>query len=251
MWFIAAPAPAGTPELPQDAYKKTAEADLKFLQTRLEELSKAAAPNLRSAKPALATALLLATYADGLGDKKLREDAIKVAEAVNDKKYKDALELASKITIKPGTGGGKGDLPKLEAFEKAKDKDVTYLPHTMALFANKTVLQIPRGMNIEKDLKDWTNKANPPKLDFAAVEILATRSAVLNEFAFHNPNEKARNKPESLREWQKFSKNSVDLSKELATEAGKKAPEAKKVRDLLNKLDASCTDCHGKYRYDD
>ena len=89
------------------------------------------------------------------------------------------------------------------------------------------------------------------KLDPAAVELLAVRSAVLNEYAFHNPNEKALNKPASEKEWKDLSKRSVDLSKDLIAEATKKAPDLKVLRQKLTLLDGACTDCHGKYRFDE
>lgn len=251
LWMLAGTAPAGTPDLPAASYKKAAETDLKFLQKRLSELAKSDEPSLRSAKPAVAAALLVAAYADVLGDKALKDDVLKVGEAINAKKYKDADALAQKLTVKPGGGKAGGDLPKLEAFEKAKDKDVTYLPTTMKLFSNTTVLKLPSGMNIEKDLKDWTAKGSTVKLDPAAVELLAVRSAILNEYAHQYPNEKARNTPQNLKEWQRFGKESVDLSKELIAEATKKAPDAKMLRTKLTALEANCTNCHGKFRFDD
>lgn len=251
LWLVSSTAPAGTPDLPADSYKKAADADLKFLQKRLDDLAKSDEPSVRSAKPAVAVTLLLASYADVLGDATFKTEVLKVGEAINAKKYKDADALAKKLVLKPGSGKAGGDLPKLEAFEKAKDKDVTYLPTTMKLFSNATVLKLPSGMNIEKDLKDWTAKGSTIKLDPVAVELLAVRSAVLNEYAFHNPNEKARTKPESEKEWKKLSKDSVDLSKEIIAEATKKTPDAKLLRTKLAALEAACTNCHGKYRFDD
>lgn len=250
LWLVG-PAPAGTPDLPTDSYKKAAEADLKFLQKRLDDLAKSDEPSLRSAKPAVAVTLLIAAYADVLGDKALKDDVLKVGEAINAKKYKDADALAKKLTVKPGSGKAGAALPKLEAFEKAKDKDVTYLPTTMKLFSNAVVLKLPSGFNIEKDLKDWTAKGSAVKLDPAAVELLAVRSAVLNEYAHEYPNEKARNSPANLKEWQKFSKESVDLSKELIAESTKPKPDPKALRTKLTALEATCTNCHGKYRFDD
>ena len=39
-WALTSTASADTPDLPADSYKKAADADLKFLQTRLGELAK-------------------------------------------------------------------------------------------------------------------------------------------------------------------------------------------------------------------
>ncbi len=253
LWIAGSPdAPAGTPDLPKDSYKKAADADLKFLQTRLDDLAKAEEPLPRSAKPALAATLILAVYADVLGDAAFKADVLKVGEAVNAKDFKGAAALAKKLTIKPGAGKAGGDLPKFAPYEKDKiDKDVTYLPTTMKLFSNTQVLKTPSGLNIEKDLKDWTAKGSTVKLDLAAVELLAVRSAIINEFAFHNPNEKARNKPANEKEWKDLSKQSVDLSKEIILEATKKTPDLKVLRTKLTLLEGACTNCHGKYRFDD
>ncbi len=251
LWLVTSAATAGTPDLPADAYKKAADADLKFLQTRLDELAKADEPLARSARPAVAVTLVLAAYADALGDAAFKDAVLKVGEAVNAKKYKEAAEMGKKLAIKPGAGKTGGALPKFAPFEAAKDKDVTYLPTTMKLFSNTTVLKTPSGLNIEKDLQDLTNKTNPAKIDPAAIELLAVRSAVINEIAFHNPNEKARNSPANTKEWEKWAKDSVELSKEIVAETSKKTPDLKVLRTKLTNLNARCTDCHGKYRYDD
>ena len=43
------------------------------------------------------------------------------------------------------------------------------------------------GLNIDRDIKDMTKANMPTKIDPAAVEILAVRSATINEFAIHSP----------------------------------------------------------------
>jgi cytochrome c556 len=77
------------------------------------------------------------------------------------------------------------------------------------------------------------------------------RSAVINEYALHYPNEKARSKPDNEKEWKKLSQESIDLSREIAAEAGKPKPDLKMLRTKLTALEAACTNCHGKYRFDD
>ena len=251
LWLVTGPAPAGTPDLPADSYKKAAAADVKFLQERLDELAKADTPLTRSAKPATAVALLVAAYADALGDPALKDGAIKVGEAIEAKNYKEASALANKLAVKPGGGKAGGDLPKLPFYEAKKDKSSFYLSTTMKVFSNTKVLNIPAGLNIEKDLKEWTARGSTAKLDPAEVELLAVRSAVVNEYALHNPTEKAANNPKNLKEWQDLAKQSVDLSKQIAAEAGKKGANPKELRKQLTLLEAACTNCHGKYRYDD
>lgn len=240
--LLVGTAGAGTPDLPVESYKKAADADLKVLQSRLDELA-AGQPD-KTAKKTATIALLLAAYADVLGDPAFKADVLKVGEAVQAKNYKEAAGAAKKLTLKPGSGKAGGDLPKFEPFEASKDKSGLYLAATMHLYANKA----PGGLNIQKDLRDWTSKTNPVKLDPAAIELLAVRSAVLNEYALQYPNEKAAVKPENLKEWQKWSKDSLAVSKELIAESTKKTPDPKVLRAKLSALDAACSNCHNKYR---
>lgn len=238
-------AAADVPDLSKDSYKKAAEADLKFLQTRLGELAKkqAAGDKLLDGqiKPALGVAMLLSVYADALGDGALKTDAVKVAEAIFAKKFADAETLAKKLTVKPGAPGKAGALPK-------PFKDDVMLAAVMSPFRGGSV----GGLNIDRDIKDMTKKMNPIKIDPAAVEILAARSAVINAYGFHHPNEKASVKADNKKKWEKWSTDSVDLSKQIAAEAAKgaKSDEAK-LRTLLTTLNARCTDCHNAFRDDE
>ncbi|MCI0700254.1 MAG: hypothetical protein L0241_04135 [Planctomycetia bacterium] len=249
LWFLSSSATAGTPDLPKDSYKKAAEADLAFLKQRLTELAKIEAAKEKvkdsQAKPAIGISMLLAVYADALGDGALRTDALKVAEAVIAKDYKGALELAKKMTVKPANATGKGDLPKLASFEKDK---VKYLEHAMTLFRNKTILETPGGLHIQQDIRDLIRKDEPAKLDPAQVEILAVRAAVITEYATHYPNAKVKGK----KDWEKWSKESVDFSKQITAEAAKGAKaDEKKLRELLFNLNKRCNDCHFTYRDDE
>ena len=58
LWFLSGAAAA--PILPPDTYKKAAEADVKFLQTRLDEIAKAEKPLDSKVKPAAAAKLRIA-----------------------------------------------------------------------------------------------------------------------------------------------------------------------------------------------
>jgi hypothetical protein len=250
LWFLASSATAGTPALPKDSYKKAAEADLAFLKQRLTELVKieAAKEKVKDsvAKPAIGVAMLLAVYADALGDNALRTDSLKVADAVIVKDYKGALEIAKKMSVKPANAAGKGDLPKLASFEKDK---VKYLEHAMTLFRNKTILETPGGLHIQQDIRDLIRKDEPEKLDPAHVEILAVRTAVITEWATHYPNDKV--KPGN-KDWEKWSKESVDFSKQITAEAAKGAKaDEKKLRELLSALNKRCNDCHHTFRDDE
>ena len=242
-WFLSTSATAGTPDLPKDSYKKAADAEMAFLKTRTAELAAKAAGGMKApdgqVKPAVGAAMMLAVYADVLGDAALKGDAIKLAEALIKKDFKAAAEGAKKLSAKPGAGKPGGEMPKVAKYE---------LTEMMSPFRGKSV----GGMNIDRDIKDMIKKEGATKIDPAAVEILAVRSAVINEFAIHAPNDKASVKAESKAQWEKWSKDSVEVSKQLATEAAKgKGADEKKLKTLLSNLNARCTDCHNKFRDDE
>jgi hypothetical protein len=235
---------ATTPDLPAPSYKKAAEADLKFVQTRAADLAKKAAGGEKvpdgQSKPAVGAALLLAAYAEVLGDAALKGDALKVAEALQKKDFKAGAELAAKLALKPGSGKV-GPLAK--PFKDATQLEIVMQPYRVA---------IGGGLNIEKDIRDAIKKDNPAKLDPAAVEILAVRTAVLNAYSFHVPNDKASIKADSKKLWEKYSTESVGLAKDLAAEAAKGAKaDEKKMRALLSGIDGRCKECHNKFRDDE
>ena len=240
LWFIAASASAGVPDLPKDSYKKAAAADLAFLKMRLAELAPKDKVLDGQLKPALGAAMLLAAYADVIDDPTLKAEALKVAEALTKKDIKGGLEIAKKMTIKPGAGGkAGGDMPKLAKYE---------LTEIMSPYRGKSV----GGYNIDRDIKDMVKTMNPTKIDPAELEVLAVRTAVISEYAIHFPNDKASVKADNKAKWVKWSKESVDLSKQIAAEASKGAKaDEKKLRMLLTNLNARCTDCHNAFRDDE
>ena len=245
-WAVTASAAADTPDLPADSYKKAADADIKFLQTRLGELVKKEAAGDKildgQVKPALGVALLLGAYADALGDAALKTDAIKVAEAINGKKFKDADALAKKLTAKAGKGKP-GALPKPADF-KSELMLVAILSPTRGASVG--------GLNIDRDIKDLSKTTNPAKIDPAAVEILGVRSAVINAYAFNHPNQKATTNAGNKTKWEKWSSESVDLSKQIAVEAAKGAKANEKdLRTKLGLLNRTCTECHNTFRDDE
>ena len=191
LWAITTAGAAGpeAPELSKESYKKAAEADVKFIQERLADLAKKQAGGAKlldgQIKPALGIALTLSVYGQALGDTALKADAQKIAEAINKKDFATADGLAKKLSVKPGTPG-KAALP-------APFKSEVMLAGVMSPFRGGSV----GGLNIDRDIKDMTKANNPTKIDPAAVEILAVRSAVINAYAFHNPNDKATVKPEN------------------------------------------------------
>lgn len=245
VWVVTGAAFADTPDLPADSYKKAADADLKFLQTRLGELAKKEAAGDKildgQVKPALGVSLLLVAYGDVLGDSALKADATKVAEAIAAKKYKDANELGKKLAVKAGKG-------KVGPLSKPLKSDEAMLAAVMSPFRGGSV----GGLNIDRDIKDMTKTMNPAKIDPAAVEILAVRSAVINAYGFNHPNDKAKVNDANKKKWEKWSTESVDVSKKIAAEAAKGAKaDEKQLKSLLSTLNARCTDCHNAFRDDE
>lgn len=244
-WAVATAADT-TPDLPAESYKKAADADIKFLQTRLGELVKKEAAGDKildgQVKPALGVSLLLAAYADVLGDATLKADALKVAEAINGKKFKDADAAAKKLTAKAGKGKP-GALPA-----PAGIKTETMLVAIMSPTRGSSV----GGLNIDRDIKDLSKTTAPAKIDPTAVEILAVRSAVINAYGLHHPNEKAKTNAANKAKWEKWSGESVDLSKKVAVEAAKGAKaNEKELRTTLGLLNRTCTECHNTFRDDE
>jgi hypothetical protein len=246
LWAITAAATAGdVPELPAASYKKAADADLKFLQTRLADLAKTQAAGGKlldgQVKPALGASLMLAVYGDALGDNALKTDVVKVAEAIVKKDFKGANEMAQKLSVKPG-GGKPGALSK-------PFKDEIMLAAVMSPFRGGTV----GGLNIDRDIKDMTKAMGATKIDPATVEILAVRSAVITAYGLHVPNDKGKVNDVNKKKWEKYSTDSIDFSKQVAIEAAKGVGKAdeKKLKTLLSNLNGRCTACHNDFRDDE
>lgn len=245
LWFLSAVA-AAPPDIKSDSYKKAAEADIRFLKTRLGDLAALGGDKAKDGqlKPALTTAMMLAVYGDVLGDATLKGDALKIAQALAKKgvtgnELKAPADMAAKLTVRPGTPGGKGEMPKMTRFG---------LEEIMDTFRTEKV----GGLNLQNDIRDLVKAKAPTKPDPAAVEILATRTAVLLEYAAPLPNDKASTSAANKALWEKWMKESVETSKQLADEAAKgKSADEKTMVKLLQKLDARCNDCHTKFRDDE
>ncbi len=237
LWFLSGAAAA--PILPKDTYKKAADADIAQLQKHIAVILEDDKEAKRFGPTVKSMAMMLAMYGEATGDKDLKDQALKVAEAAAKKDYKGAADLAKKLAAKPGTAPLKpGDLQKLNKYA---------LDEVMSPFRGGKV----GGLNIDRDLKDLIKKENPTPIDPVAVELLATRTAVLAEYMPYFPNDKAAVNKANEDKWKKWSKETLDLSKQLADEASKGAKA--NTKDLLNtlkKLEAKCTDCHNAFRDD-
>jgi cytochrome c556 len=233
-------APAA-PDLPKEAYKKVIQADITQLQKQLDHIVSNLTENPKEANrhgpTTRGVAMMLASYAEATGDEQLKTDALKVAEALGKKQWKEGLELAKKLSAKPGDAPLKGG--SLHTMHKFA------LDEVMSPFRGGTV----GGMNIEKDIRALRDKKGP--VDPAAVELLAARVNVLSDFATHFPNDKATVNKAKTDEWVKLCKDSMELSKKLAAEAGKgKSASSAEIHKLVTAIDAKCVSCHKEFRDD-
>lgn len=238
LWFLSG-ATAAPPVLPADTYKKVAEADV----AKLKEYIKVVIDDEKEAKrfgPTVKSlAMMLAMYGEATGDAALKDASLKVAEAAAKKDYKGAAGLADKLAVK---GGGKalppGTLHKLHGFA---------LDEVMSPFRGGKV----GGLNIDRDIKDLLKKENPTKPDPVAVELLGARTAILGEYMLYMPNDKAAVNKSNTEKWEKWSKETTELSKQLVAEAAKgKSANEKNMLGLVTKLNAKCSDCHNSFRDD-
>lgn len=236
MYFLAS-ATAAPPSLSKDLYKKLAEADIAQLQKTLETCNSDASMAKRHGPTAKSLAMSLALTGEATGDKDLKDQALKVADAIASKKFSDAAAAAKGLAAKPG----KAPLTPSDLSKKAKFA----LDEVMSPFRGGNV----GGLNIEKDiraLRDGKLDVNPTD-----VEILAARTALLLDYATVMPNCKALVNKAKTTEWEKLSKDSVELSKKISDEAAKgKKADSKEIVKMIKLLDAKCTDCHRGFRDD-
>jgi hypothetical protein len=231
--FLAG-ATAAPPALPAETYKAAATADLAQLKEHLKTCEDASQVK-RYAPTAKSLALMLAMYGEATGDAALRDGAVKAAEAIAKKDFKGAATVVNGLAIK---GGGKALAPGGLA-GKAKYG----LEEAMAPFRGSRV----GGLNIEKDIRDLSNKKAP--IDPAALQVLAGRTAVLAEYTFGFPNEKAKINKANQAKWEKWSTDMIEISKKLDAEAAKgKAANTTEILKMLKGLDAKCSDCHNEFR---
>ncbi len=233
-WALA----ATPPKLTTGTYQRVIAADIAQLQASLAKCLESPVEARRSGPTVRALAMILALAAEATGDAPLRDQAVRIAELVGKKDYQAAAEQAKTLKATPGSG----PLASSNLHTKAD----LHLDEVMSPYrAART-----GGLNIEKDIRDWIKKGAPaPKPE--DVEILAARVALLNVFTIHMPNEKATVSSANKQQWQKWSAELVELSRQLAQEASKGAKaDNKNVVRLLSAINAKCTDCHNQFRDD-
>jgi hypothetical protein len=229
--LLTAAGPDGPPALPKAAYRRVA--DIAQLQKHIAACAADSKEARRSGPTAKALAGMLVTYAEALGEDGLKSQAIRVAREIEKKDWKAAGEAAAAIgKVKPDAAVLKGPVPKLT------------LEEVFAPFRSEKV----GGLNIEKDTRDFMNAKKP--IDTAAVELLGLRTAVLTR---HIPEDQPAEYKLAIakQKWARYTRAMGDASREVAIEAGKgDKADSNKLKHLLRKLDASCTECHSSINPD-
>ncbi len=236
---------AADPTLSADLSGKAVEADLAHL-SKLVDLAKTKKVGGR----VKSASVLLALYAqDQLGSKDgakmtaLRDAALKIAgkaktsTAVTKDQAAFAADVAALAKVSGGAAGKPIDPKKILEDTKLE------LHEVMDLFGSSA----GGGMNLEKDIQ--TMKKEGVK-STAAAELVGARTALLADLTLWLPNEKAASGA-AKKQWDDYSAEMKKFSLDLANEAAKgtKADLAK-LKTAASKLDASCTNCHNKFRAD-
>jgi hypothetical protein len=234
--FLAG-ANAAPPALSKDTYKKVAEADIAQLQKTLATCEMDASSAKRFGPTAKSLAMMVATYGEITGDKSLKDQAMKVVDSIVAKKFDAASTAAKGLAVKPGAAPlAPSGLAKAGKYS---------LDEVMSPFRGGKV----GGVNIESDIRALRDK----KLTVvpADVEVLAARTAILLDYALTMPNDKASTNKANTADWEKMSKDSIDLAKKISDEAAKgKTANSDEIVKMIKSLDAKCVNCHNKFRDD-
>lgn len=232
--------------LPAELSGKAIEADIAHLG-KLVDLAKTKKVGGR----VKAASVLLALYAqdqlsgkDGAKMTALRDAALKIAG-----KAKNSAAVTKDIA---GFSSDVAALAKLSAsasagkpieLKKMIEETKLDLAEVMDLFSSSA----GGGMNLEKDIQAIKKEGVK---NVAAAELIGARTAFLAELTLHLPNEKAGSGA-NKKSWDDYSNEMKKHSLDLATEAAKGAKaDLPKMKTSASKLDASCTNCHNKFRAD-
>jgi cytochrome c556 len=225
---VAATGSSAQDKLPQDIVRGTVEKDIAYLQKELAKMpEKRAVPTLKT------TAMLIALYAQDHQKFDLRDQALKVAEALSKKDFAGAKQAADGLA-KPA-GSGKAEEIQLH---EMYDFDLAEL---MSAYRNATV----GGLNIEKDIRTQAKGVTDVKL----VGDQAVRTVLIGRYTHKFPTDKATANQANMKKWEGYTNDTLKLAREIAEEAAK-GDQADKagLGKRLKSLDASCTACHNEFR---
>lgn len=228
------------PVMPRDVFTQVVTEDGKALKD-----AAAKASDKKQASKARAVALIIAVYAQQEANRGgdhaakligLRDTALKVAKAVADNKLDDAKKLAGEINPNGSSAptGKIGTIPVHEDFE---------IDTLMQVFKPER----GGGLEWEKKLQTLVNKRAPyTPAEYKQIVPLAYRvAAVAQPTEAFAPAPMGKKTPA---EWIKLSQEMGKEAVDAAELAAKPKPDDKAVKAALKKIDATCTNCHDKYR---
>jgi hypothetical protein len=230
--WLAVPTTAADP-LPADLSAQVIAGDIDYLQKAL-----AKTPEKRALPTIKAGALILAYHAQAnLGGAKgdemaaLRDQAVKVAEAVAKKDYAAAKTLAE------GLKSAKGGEKKEVALHTLAKIDIAEI---MSTFRKSTV----GGRNYEDDLKTMAKKG---VTDVKLAGRVAGAAYAISDFAAKLPPTGLNDA--KMKQWNDFVKDMAAVGKDFAAEAGKgDGADKKKLGAIAQKMDKNCVDCHAVFK---
>jgi hypothetical protein len=232
--LAVAPTVAKDP-LPPGTATKLLAADLDYLKKGFEKppATKAVQMGLKSVAMNLAmNANNLVDGPDGAKMAGLRDQAVKIAEALEAGKAADAKKAADGLDSAPA-----GDPKKaVKLSEKAKvslDEVMKVLNSTRA-----------GGLNIENEFKD--KEVDKTIKDAKKVELFAARIAIVGQYSLDLPSNEAVGAKK--KKWDDWSKEMTTLASDLAAEAAKPAADAATLKKKIAAVNKNCTDCHNEFR---
>jgi Cytochrome C' len=228
------------PVMPRDVFTQVVTEDGKALKDAVAKAS-----DKKQASKARSVALLIAVYAQQEanrgGDKAahlvgMRDAALKLAKAIADNKLDEAKKLAAEITPNGSAApsGTSGTIAVHEDFE---------IDTLMQVFKPER----GGGLEWEKKLQTLVNKRSAyTPAEYKQIVPLAYRVAAIAQ-----PTEAFAPAPMGKKtpaEWIKYSQEMGKEAVDAAELAAKAKPDDKAVKAALKKIDATCTNCHDKYR---
>jgi len=180
----------------------------------------------KSETKARVAAMLVALYAQTAKMPGVRDQALKVADAINQGNAAAAKQAAQGLAGAGAAGGGAGPKPLQTMIDIAD---------LMTVFK----LEKAGGQELEKNLGTYLKRP-----DMAKLPVFAAKLAFIAAYTESLPPQPAGGK--DPKDWIKFAQQM--RAEALAAHKAAKAGDAAGVKAALKKVDVTCNDCHMKFR---
>jgi len=243
IWFLARPGSAADekgdvwkPTLPEADFAKLVEDNNKIIAESLKDK-----PTKATTRRARVAALMIAAFAQTAkgGDPAklatLRDNAVKVAKALEDKKYDEAKNLTAGLNPMAAAAPGAKPGP----VNVVEGVDLEDIMHQFSTPRSK-------GEGYEAFLVDIDEAKKPPKeSELAKLEVVAYKAAVIGKLAELLPPKKMV-KNQTPKAWKDFAQT---MQKEgVAVAEAAKSKDAKAAKMAVSKLVNNCNECHKLFR---